>query len=120
MSPTADHNYFVYFVASRSRTLYCGVTKSLVRRVDEHRDGSFEGFSSVYKCNRLVWFERFEYIGNAIAREKQIKRWRRDKKLVLIDRMNPSWSDLSEAWRLARLDAGPSTALRSGRDDNSF
>jgi putative endonuclease len=62
-----------------------------------------------------VWFERFDYVGNAIDREKQIKRWRREKKVWLIERMNPTWADLSEAW--GKQTAGPSTALRSGRDD---
>ncbi len=109
------HSYFIYFMASRSRTLYCGVTKSLYKRVEEHKDGTFEGFSSTYNCNRLVWFEHFQYVGNAIAREKQLKHWRREKKLHLIEATNASWTDLSEGWR----NADPSTTLRFGRDDKS-
>ena len=116
MSPT-DHNYGVYFMASRSRNLYCGVTNSIRRRTQEHIDATIEGFSSAYQCDRLVWFERYQYVGNAIAREKQLKRWRREKKLLLIETVNPSWTDLSEAWRVE--DADPSTALRFGRDDKS-
>ena len=71
-----EHDSFVYFVASRSRVLYCGVTTSLRLRVLEHREGAYEGFSKQYKCHRLVWFEQFELLVNAIDREKQIKRWR--------------------------------------------
>jgi putative endonuclease len=69
----------------------------------------------MYQCNRLVWFERYQYIRNAIEREKQIKRWRREKKIWLIEEMNPTWADLSEPW--LKETAGPSAALRSGRDD---
>uniref|UniRef100_A0A7V4XSB7 GIY-YIG nuclease family protein n=1 Tax=Acidobacterium capsulatum TaxID=33075 RepID=A0A7V4XSB7_9BACT len=112
-----EHHYYVYLVSSRTRVLYCGITNNLVRRVEEHRRGEFAGFSASYRCVRLVWYERFQYVGNAIAREKQIKRWRREKKLVLIQRMNASWVDLSEAWRGAN--AGPSTSLRFGRDDKT-
>jgi putative endonuclease len=93
-----EHHYFVYLMSSRTRVLYCGMTNDLVRRVAEHKDDAFQGFSSDYKCHRLVWFERFQYVGNAIDREKQIKRWRRDKKLLLIQGMNPAWVDLSEEW----------------------
>ena len=94
-----EHLYFVYLMASCSRTLYCGVTNSIVRRAAEHRSGDYEGFSSTYRCTRLVWFERFVMIENAIAREKQIKRWRREKKVALIEEQNPTWEDLSAAWR---------------------
>ena len=93
-----EQRYYVYLVSSRTRVLYCGMTNDLARRVAEHKDGEFPGFSVDYKCHRLVWFEHFKYVGNAIDREKQIKRWRREKKLVLIQEMNPSWVDLSEEW----------------------
>jgi putative endonuclease len=76
-----EHGYYVYMVASRSHVLYCGITNSLPRRVEEHRLGKIEGFSATYKCDRLVWYKRFQYVDNAIAREKQIKRWRRAKKV---------------------------------------
>ncbi|GGG97949.1 GIY-YIG nuclease family protein [Silvibacterium dinghuense] len=91
--------YFVYLIASRTRVLYCGVTGNLEKRTYEHQNGIFEGFSSKYHCTRLVWFEAFEDVRNAIDRETQIKRWRREKKLALITRMNPSWTDLSESWQ---------------------
>jgi putative endonuclease len=111
-----EHAYYVYMVASRSRVLYCGVTNNLLRRIEQHREGSTPGFSADYKCTRLVWFERFCSIHNAIAREKQIKRWRREKKVALIQQENPRWGDLCETLTVT---AGPSTTLRSGRDDTS-
>jgi putative endonuclease len=111
-----EHSYYLYMVASRSHVLYCGVTNNLWRRIEQHREGSIKGFTADYKCTRLVWFERFHYVNNAIAREKQIKRWRREKKIALIKQENPTWLDLSEEWAST---AGPSTTLRSGRDDNS-
>jgi len=104
-----DHGYHVYLVASITRVLYCGVTNNIRRRVEEHRQGTFEGFSANYNCKRLVWFEHFQYVDNALAREKQIKRWRREKKVMLIVQANPTWIDLSEEWREAT--AGTSTPL---------
>jgi putative endonuclease len=112
-----DHHYFVYIMASRSHVLYCGMTNSIRRRVEEHRNGSTEGFAATYNCNRLVWFEHYQYVYNAIDREKQIKNWSRAKKIALIERENPTWVDLSAAWREETAD--PSTPLRSGRDDKS-
>ena len=90
--------YFTYIVASRSHTLYIGVTGNLLKRVFEHKQRTHEGFSSKYNCNRLVWFERFTGPGSAIAREKQLKGWLRAKKIALIERANPTWNDLSEGW----------------------
>ena len=93
--PLEHHHYFVYIVASRSHVLYVGVTNNLRRRVRQHQLGTFEGFSARYACNRLVWFQQFQYVNKAIAREKQIKGWRREKKLALIAETNPTWLDLS-------------------------
>lgn len=93
-----EHRYYVYLMASRTRVLYCGMTNDLGRRVYEHKAGEFSGFSHDYRCSRLVWYEQFQYVDNAIAREKQIKGWRREKKLTLIQNMNSSWADLSDAW----------------------
>ncbi|MGB6692067.1 MAG: GIY-YIG nuclease family protein [Terracidiphilus sp.] len=90
--------YFTYIVASRSLTLYIGVTGNLRKRVFEHKRKLHEGFSATYNCNRLVWFERFVEISNAIAREKQLKGWARAKKIALIKKSNPTWIDLSEKW----------------------
>ncbi len=75
-----------------------GVTGHLETRVWQHKNGEFEGFSADYKTHRLVWFERHAFIAGAIAREKQIKRWRRAKKEWLVSLMNPQWKDLSEGW----------------------
>jgi putative endonuclease len=93
-----EHHYYVYLVSSRTRVLYCGMTNDLLRRLTEHKVGELLGFTSDYRCERLVWFERFQYVLNAIAREKQIKIWTRAKKIALIEEANPSWSDLSEEW----------------------
>ncbi len=102
-----DHNYYVYIVASRSRILYIGITSNLERRIEEHRTGAFPGFTSTYRCHRLVWLERYVAVNRAIDREKQLKDWSRIKKIVLIERENPTWVDLSLEWQET---AGPSTA----------
>jgi putative endonuclease len=93
--------FYVYMVADRSRVLYVGFTGDLYQRVLQHRNGTFEGFTSRYRCNRLVWFERHPDPSQAIAREKQIKRWRREKKVFLIEIENPTWKDLSADWGTA-------------------
>ena len=94
----APGSYFVYIVASPSRTLYIGVTNDLVRRVHEHKMKELRGFTARYRVSRLVWFEEFANPSDAIAREKQLKNWRRDKKIQLIESVNPSWDDLSAGW----------------------
>lgn len=87
--------YFVYMMASRRHgTLYIGVTNNLARRVFEHRTKAQDGFTARYDVARLVWYEAYESITEAIAREKDLKRWRRDWKLELVEDFNSSWSDL--------------------------
>ncbi len=93
-----EREYSTYIVASRTRVLYIGVTGNLGARMRQHREKRFPGFTADYNCNRLVYFERYSTPGAAIAREKQLKGWRRAKKLALIERMNPTWIDLSEEW----------------------
>ena len=93
-----NHHYYVYIVAGRSHVLYRGMTDSIQHRAEEHRGGGVPGFTTTYQYNRLVWFEHYQYVNNAIDREKQIKRWRRAKKIWLIERTNPTWAGLSEAW----------------------
>jgi putative endonuclease len=88
--------YCVYILASRSRNLYTGVTNDLQRRIVEHRDGLVPGFTSKYNISRLVHFEVFGDVRYAIAREKEIKAWRREKKIWLIERDNPTWEDLAQ------------------------
>src|SRR5213594_4934312 len=90
--------YHVYIIASRSRVLYTGVTNDLARRVDEHKRGLTPGFTSRYHITRLVYFEDYGYIRDAIAREKQLKGWVRARKMRLIEQKNPTWEDLAEAW----------------------
>lgn len=89
------HCYFVYIVASKSRVLYIGMTNGLERRVWEHKNDLIDGFSKQYRCHRLVYYESFDDVKNAIDREKQLKRWNRTKKVWLIEQMNPTWEDLA-------------------------
>ena len=90
--------YYVYLLASdKNGTLYLGVTNDLVRRVYEHKTKATPGFSSRYGVNRLVWFEAYDDPENAIAREKDIKKWRRAWKVRLINRRNPNWNDLYDS-----------------------
>ena len=90
--------YFVYIMSNRSKTLYTGVTNSMIRRAREHKMGVGSGFAAKYKLDRLVYFERFDDIRKAIEREKRIKRWLRIKKMSLIVSVNPEWKDLSLEW----------------------
>ncbi|MFZ1888422.1 MAG: GIY-YIG nuclease family protein [Candidatus Binataceae bacterium] len=87
---------FVYILASASRTLYVGITNDLARRAQEHRDGRPTAFTAKYNIGRLVYFEEYDGPLAAIAREKEVKRWRRTKKIKLIESMNPKWTDLAE------------------------
>ena len=91
-----SRTYCVYILASRSRNLYTGVTNNLQRRIVEHREGLVPGFTARYRIFRLVHFELFGDIRYAIAREKEIKAWRREKKIWLIERHNPTWEDLAQ------------------------
>ncbi|MDA1001638.1 MAG: GIY-YIG nuclease family protein [bacterium] len=90
--------YFIYILASKSRALYTGVTSDLERRTHIHKSKSVPGFTAKYKVHRLVYFEETNDVHSAIAREKQIKSWRRSKKVDLIEAVNPTWEDLSETW----------------------
>ena len=85
----------MYIITGRARTLYVGITNDLERRVAEHKHGSVPGFTSKYSLDRLVYCEEHADVRVAIEREKQIKRWRREKKVALIDSINPEWKDLS-------------------------
>jgi putative endonuclease len=87
--------YFVYLLASRSRVLYVGVTNDLERRVFEHKHKLVRGFTAKYDVDRLLYFESTSNVLAAIAREKEIKGWRRSRKIALIESVNPSWQDLS-------------------------
>ena len=90
--------FYVYMMTNKGQTtLYIGVTNSLVRRVHQHRSGDVSGFTERYNLNRLVYYEQYNDPRDAIAREKQLKRWRREKKETLIGKMNPTWADLAES-----------------------
>ena len=103
-----NHEYWTYIVASLSGTLYIGMTNNIERRMREHKSGEFEGFASEYRCNRLVYLEGFDDVRNAIDREKQLKGWRRSKKIALIQSRNPRWEDLAEKWGWQMAFAGES------------
>ncbi len=89
-----SRTYCVYIVASISRVVYIGVTNNLVRRVYEHKQGLVAGFTKRYQVDRLVYFEETTDVRVAIEREKQLKTWRREKKLALIEVANPQWKDM--------------------------
>lgn len=93
-----DKTYVVYIVASRSRSLYTGVTNNLQRRLAQHREKLVPGFTSRYNIFRLMHFEVYGDIQTAIAREREIKAWRREKKIRLIERKNSTWEDLSASF----------------------
>ena len=99
--------YYVYILASRSRVLYVGVTNDLARRVEQHRQGEAGRFTGRYRVNRLVYSEPFQYVLDAIAREKQVKSWTRAKREALIAAANPEWDDL----------LSPAQIPRCARDD---
>ncbi len=85
-------------MSSLTGTLYVGMTNNLARRVYQHKAKEIEGFTKRYNIDRLVYFEQFSDVRDAIAREKSVKKWRRNKKIELIKSMNPTWKDLSEEW----------------------
>ena len=94
-----EKTYFVYLLASKSRRIYVGVTNNLERRLYEHKQKLVDGFTKSYNIDRLVFFESTNDVRSALEREKEIKRWRREKKIALIETMNPAWDDLSESWK---------------------
>ena len=108
-----ENRYYVYIMASRSLNL-TGVTNSVYQSALQHKSGQIDGFTKKYNINRLVYYEMFVLIGNAIAREKQVKAWTREKRPALIKSMNPTCQDLAKEW-------GGKAELqipRFARDDN--
>ena len=119
----AQHTYYVYIMASKSRVTYVGVTGFLMARILRHRAGEGSDFTRKYHVHRLVHFTSFHNVGDAIARETQIKKWRREKKVALIEERNPTWQDLAEGWGKpasmrvsAAADSSP--GLGPARNDN--
>ena len=90
--------YYVYILASRSKTLYTGVTNDIERRVWEHKTGHVRSFTTRYRIRHLVYYEEYGDVRDAIEREKQIKDWRRAKKVAMIEAFNPEWDDLADSW----------------------
>src|SRR5579863_4100416 len=108
-----ERRYYVYIMASKSRVIYVGVTGFLMARVLRHKAGEGGAFTSKYRAHRLVYFCSFRNIGDAIARETEIKGWRREKKVALIRAENPTWEDLAEGW------GGPAVMRVSGTAGSS-
>lgn len=101
-------------MASLSRRVYVGVTNNLMRRTGEHKDARVPGFAEKYRINRLVYFEAFQYVRDAIAREKEIKGWRRSRKVALIEAGNPTWADLAEGWWAGKFEREQIPRLKAG------
>ena len=94
-----QHQYFVYLITNwNNNVMYAGVTNNLQRRIYEHKHKLVDGFTRKYNVNKLVYFEGTSDITAAIVREKEIKKWRREKKNHLVTSMNPEWKDLSAGW----------------------
>ena len=90
--------YYVYILTSQHRVLYIRVTSNIERRVFQHKTHAFAGFTANYNVTNLVYFERHESVMTAIRREKEMKAWRREEKINLIESANPKWKDLSYGW----------------------
>ena len=93
-----EYCFFVYIAASRSRQLYVGVTNGLRRRMAQHREHRAGSYTGRYRIDRLVYYESYQYINVAIAREKELKDWNRSRKLALIEGFNSTWEDLALRW----------------------
>ncbi|MCX7876561.1 MAG: GIY-YIG nuclease family protein [Melioribacteraceae bacterium] len=92
-----EHTYYVYILTNwNNKVMYVGMTNNLTRRIYEHKNKLVDGFTSKYNLNKLVYFEITSDIRTAIAREKEIKKWRREKKNKLVESINPEWKDLSD------------------------
>ncbi len=95
----ANHQYYVYIITNRKEgVLYTGVTNDLERRMSEHKQGLSKGFSKRYNLDKLIYFETYQYINDAIKREKNMKKWKREWKIELINEDNSKWEDLSKGW----------------------
>jgi putative endonuclease len=114
-----EYHFFVYILASKGRRLYTSVTNSLRVRIAQHKSGEYEGFTHKYGITRLVYFEQFQYVNKAIAREKEIKSWTRAKRIALIESFNPSWADLAEGNNLQVILEEQIPRRSAPRNDNS-
>jgi|HubBroStandDraft_4_1064222.scaffolds.fasta_scaffold494177_1 putative endonuclease len=109
--PRDRKTYCTYIMGSLSGTLYIGMTGNLHKRVFEHKFHRVEGFTDKYEVERLLYRESFDDVHKAIAREKQLKGWRRSKKIALIEAVNPHWMDLAREWFPWMTDSGVKGAL---------
>ena len=116
-----DELYYVYIVASKSRAVYVSMTAFLMARISSHRAGEGSEFTRKYRIHRLVYYEVFHSVAAAIARETEIKKWRRERKVALIVQKNPTWEDLAAEWgkpavMKVQTKAGSSPPLRAGSE----
>jgi putative endonuclease len=116
-----DKLYYVYILSSKSHVIYVGMTRFLMSRVLSHRAGDASSFTARYRIHRLVSYEVFHRVAAAIARETEIKKWRREKKVALIVQKNPTWEDLAADWGRPAVmrvtqKTGSSPVLRTGSE----
>jgi putative endonuclease len=110
-----EHRYYVYLLTNKNNNvMYVGMTNDLERRVYEHKTKMIPGFTEKYNIEKLVYFEETSDVRSALAREKEIKKWRREKKNNLVVAVNREWNDLSDGW----FEISPCGRNDSGRNDN--
>ncbi len=110
--------YCVYIMGSLSGTLYIGITSNLHKRAFQHKFHKIEGFTDKYQVERLLYWESFDDVHKAIAREKQLKGWRRSKKVVLIEAINPHWLDLAREWYPWMKEVGSGRGASTPQNDS--
>jgi putative endonuclease len=102
--PMRDYNFYVYIITNwNDEVMYIGMTNNLERRLHEHKDKLVDGFTKKYNVSKLVYYEHTTDVQAALAREKEIKKWRREKKNNLVVSMNPDWKDLSLEWEVDKI-----------------
>ncbi len=104
VTKTRSRTYYVYITTNHSGSLYTGVTNDLFRRIWQHRAGIGSRFTTKYKTRHLLWYEETDDISAALSREKQIKNWRRQWKIELLEAENPYWNDLASGWYESKTD----------------
>jgi len=121
LNAAREYQFWVYILSSRSRNLYVGMTNALIARTTKHREHIAGAYTARYAIDRLVYFEYFQYVNNAIAREKELKRCSRTQKIDLIERLNPTWEDLfpklaspAMTWAEAHAAAGEANGAADG------
>ena len=123
ISTIMHKTYYVYILSNKTDTvLYIGVTNNIERRIQEHKSGSIPGFTQAYNCDKLVYLESYSDINQALDREKQLKKWRREKKEWLIRMQNPEFADLSEGFldSLRSLEMTKETKSLEMTEDNKY